>query len=150
MLEAVGLEGKAFGGVQEIPLDRVVGSATPEAKAAEFDPRFLPVTPRLRDRWTRIFTAMVEGDELPPIDVYKVDDAYYMIDGHHRVSVARRLGRDMINARVVEVRTRAPLGPNADAAAIAAGGRVLGPPGEHAAAPPAVRSSARVQSAGSL
>ncbi len=118
MLEAVGLEGKAFGGVQEIPLDRVVGSATPEAKAAEFDPRFLPVTPRLRDRWTRIFTAMVEGDELPPIDVYKVDDAYYMIDGHHRVSVARRLGRDMINARVVEVRTRAPLGPNADAAAM--------------------------------
>jgi ParB-like nuclease domain len=118
VLEAAGLEGKAFGGVREIPLDKVVGSAVAEAKAADFDPGFLPVNRRLRDRWTRIYTAMVEGDELPPIDVYKLDDAYYVIDGHHRVSVARNLGRDVINARVVEVRTRAPLGPKADAAAM--------------------------------
>jgi hypothetical protein len=118
VLEAAGLEGKAFGGVREIPVDKVVGSAVAEAKAADFDPGFLPVNRRLRDRWTRIYTAMVEGDELPPIDVYKLDDAYYVIDGHHRVSVARNLGRDVINARVVEVRTRAPLGPNADAAAM--------------------------------
>jgi hypothetical protein len=118
VLEAAGLEGKAFGGVREIPLDKVVGSAVAEAKAADFDPGFLPVNRRLRDRWTRIYTAMVEGDELPPIDVYKLDDAYYVIDGHHRVSVARNLGRDVINARVVDVRTRAPLGPNANAAAM--------------------------------
>jgi hypothetical protein len=118
VLEAAGLEGRAFGGVREIPLDKVVGSAVAEAKAADFDPGFLPVNRRLRDRWTRIYTAMVEGDELPPIDVYKLDDNYYVIDGHHRVSVARNLGRDVINARVVEVRTRAPLGPNADAAAM--------------------------------
>ncbi len=118
VLEAAGLEGKAFGGVREIPLDKVVGSAVAEAKAADFDPGFLPVNRRLRDRWTRIYTAMVEGDELPPIDAYKLDDAYYVIDGHHRVSVARNLGRDVINARVVEVRTRAPVGPKADAAAM--------------------------------
>ena len=118
VLEAAGLEGKAFGGVREIPLDKVVGSAVAEAKAADFDPGFLPVNRRLRDRWTRIYKAMVAGDELPPIDVYKLDDAYYVIDGHHRVSVARNLGRDVINARVVEVRTRAPLGPKADAAAM--------------------------------
>jgi uncharacterized ParB-like nuclease family protein len=118
VLAAAGLEGKSFGGVQEIPLDKVVGSAVAQAKAADFDSGFLPVSSRLRDRWTRIYTAMVEGDELPPIDVYKLDDAYYVIDGHHRVSVARNLGRDVINARVVEVKTRAPLGPDADAAAL--------------------------------
>jgi ParB-like nuclease domain len=118
VLEAAGLEGKAFGGVREIPVDKVVGSAVAEAKAADFDPGFLPVNRRLRDRWTRIYTAMVEGAELPPIDVYKLDDNYYVIDGHHRVSVARNLGRDVINARVVEVRTRAPLGPNANAVAM--------------------------------
>ena len=118
VLEAAGVEGKSFGGVQEIPLDRVVGSAAPDAKSADFDPGFLPVNRRLRDRWTRIYTAMVEGDELPPIDVYKLDDTYYVIDGHHRVSVARNLGRDSINARVVEVRTRAPLGAGIDAAAL--------------------------------
>jgi hypothetical protein len=118
VLEAAGLEGKSFGGVREIPLDKVVGSAGPPGKTADFDPGFLPVNRRLRDRWTRVYTAMVEGDELPPIDVYKVDDQYYVIDGHHRVSVARNLGRDVINARVIEVRTRAPLGPDVDAAAL--------------------------------
>lgn len=118
MLRAAGLEGRAFGGVKEIPVDRIVGSAASDAKASDFDPGFLPVNRRMRERWTRIYQAMVEGDELPPIDVYKVDDNYYVIDGHHRVSVARTLDRPMINARVINVRTRAPLGPDVDAAAL--------------------------------
>jgi uncharacterized ParB-like nuclease family protein len=118
VLEAAGLEGRSYAGIQEIPLDRVVGSAAPPSKTGDFDPGFLPVNRRLRDRWTRIYEAMVEGDELPPIDVYKVGDDYYVIDGHHRVSVARSLGRATINARVVEVKTRAPLGRKRDAAAL--------------------------------
>lgn len=118
VLEAAGLEGRAFGGVHEIPLDHVVGSAAPPSKTSDFDPGFLPVNRRMRDRWTRIYQAMVEGDELPPIDVYKVGEAYYVIDGHHRVSVARSLGRPTINARVVEVKTRAPLGSNLDPATL--------------------------------
>jgi len=117
VLEAAGAEGRAYGGIQEIPLDRVVGSAAP-LKAGDFGPEFLPMSPRLRHRWTRIYREMVEGAELPPIDVYKVGDLYFVIDGHHRVSVARALDRPTINARVVEVRTRAPLGPDVDAAAL--------------------------------
>jgi hypothetical protein len=61
---------------------------------------------------------MVEGPEIPPIDVYELEGSYYVIDGHHRVSVARSLGRPTINARVTDVRTRAPLGPDADAGAL--------------------------------
>jgi ParB-like nuclease family protein len=118
VLEAAGLEGRAYGGIREIPLDRVVGSAGPPAKTGDFDPGFLPINRRLRERWTRIYREMVEGEELPPIDVYKVGDDYYVIDGHHRVSVARTLGRATINARVVEVKTRAPLGRKRDAAAL--------------------------------
>ena len=114
MLKAAGVEAKASRGVQEIPLDKIAGSVAPDAKTAEFDRSFLPVDRRTRDRWTRIYREMVEGDELPPIDVYKVDDRYYVIDGHHRVSVARNLGRQTIPARVIDVRTRAPLGPQAD------------------------------------
>jgi len=117
-LRAAGFEGRAFGGVREIPVDKIVGSAAPDAKTSDFDPMFLPVNRRMRERWTRIYQAMVEGDELPPIDVYKVDDYYYVIDGHHRVSVARNLGRPMINARVVNVRTRAPLSPDTDTEAL--------------------------------
>jgi hypothetical protein len=118
VLEAAGIEGRSFGGLQEIPLNRVVGSASSDAKAADFAPGFLPINRRMRERWTRIYTAMVEGDELPPIDVYKLDETYYVIDGHHRVSVARSLGRDTVNARVIEVRTRAPLGSHVDGAAL--------------------------------
>jgi uncharacterized ParB-like nuclease family protein len=118
MLRAAGLEGRSFGGVHEIPVDRIVGSAAPDFKSGDFDPGFLPINRRMRDRWTRIYQEMVEGGELPPIDVYKVDDSYYVIDGHHRVSVARNLGRPTLNARVVNVKTRAPLGPEVDAGAL--------------------------------
>jgi uncharacterized ParB-like nuclease family protein len=118
VLNAAGPEGRSFGGFQEIPLDKIVGSAAASSKSEDFDPAFLPTKARLRDRWTRIYREMVEGAELPPIDVYKVGDGYYVIDGHHRVSVARTLGRPTINARVVEVKTRAPLGDHVDAAAL--------------------------------
>jgi hypothetical protein len=118
VLRAAGPEGRAFAGVHEIPLDRVIGSAAAPAKSGDFDPGFLPVDRRMRDRWTRIYRAMVEGGELPPIDVYKVGDNYYVIDGHHRVSVARSLRRDSINAHVVDVKTRAPLGPDVDPGAL--------------------------------
>jgi len=116
VLEAAGAEGRSYGGLQEIPVDKIVGSAASGAKAVDFDPAFLPLTPRLRDRWTRIYREMVEGAELPPIDVYRVGDGYYVIDGHHRVSVARSLGRPTITARVIDVKTRAPLGSHVDAA----------------------------------
>ena len=118
VLAAAGAEGRSFGGVHEIPLNAIVGTAASPAKTGDFDPTFLPVSRRLRHRWTRIYREMVEGDELPPIDVYKVGDGYYVIDGHNRVSVARSLGRDTINARVIEVKTRAPLGREVDAHAL--------------------------------
>lgn len=114
VLDAARLEGQADRGVRDIPLDRIVGSAG-TAKTRDFDPAFLPTSRRLRHRWARVYTAMVEG-EIPPIDVYQLGDSYYVIDGHHRVSVARSLGRDTIAAHVTEVRTRAPLGPDVDAA----------------------------------
>lgn len=114
VLDAARLEGQADRGVRDIPLDRIVGSAG-TAKTRDFDAAFLPTSRRLRHRWSRVYTAMVEG-EIPPIDVYQLGDSYYVIDGHHRVSVARSLGRDTIAAHVTEVRTRAPLGPDVDAA----------------------------------
>ena len=117
LLRAAGLEGRSFGGVREIPVDKIVGSVAPDFKSGDFDPAFLPLNRRMRERWTRIYQAMVEGDELPPIDVYKVDDRYYVIDGHHRVSVARNLDRPTINARVINVKTRAPVSPDTDPAA---------------------------------
>lgn len=109
VLEAARQQGRVFEGEREIPLDRIAGTAAPPGKAAEFDPAFLPVHRRLRDRWQRLYTAMTEGDELPPIDVYRLGGSYFVIDGHRRVSVARSLDRPTIPARVIEIRTRAPV-----------------------------------------
>ena len=61
---------------------------------------------------------MLAGADIPPIDVYALGDSYYVIDGHHRVSVYRSLGRVTIPARVIEVRTRAPLEKGTDGAAL--------------------------------
>lgn len=118
VLEAARQRGRAEVGEQEIPLDRIAGTAVTGSKADEFDAAFLPVDRRLRDRWQRIYQQMTEGDELPPIEVYKMGGSFFVIDGHRRVSVSRSLGRKTIPARVVEIRTRAPVPAGVDAAGL--------------------------------
>jgi hypothetical protein len=105
-------EGLVDRGTQDIPLGSIKGS---EGRSRDFDATFLPLNPRLRERWARVEALMIRGVEMPPIDVYRVGDIYFVKDGHNRVSVARRLGYETIRACVTEVRTRAPLGPHVDA-----------------------------------
>ena len=85
-----------------------------ESPAPDFDASFLPRSRQLRSRWVELHRLMERGGEVPPIDVYQLGDSYFVRDGHVRVSVARQLGRESIPARVVEVRTRAPIEPDVD------------------------------------
>jgi uncharacterized ParB-like nuclease family protein len=112
VMQAARMTGQVERGVQEIPLSRIKGS---EGRARDFDAYFLPLNPRLRERWARVEALMLQGKPMPPIEVYKVEETYFVKDGHHRVSVARRFGQETIDAHVIEVRTRAPLGPDVDA-----------------------------------
>ena len=48
---------------------------------------------------------MRRGESLPPIEVYRVATLHFVSDGHHRVSVARQLGLEKIDAIVTEVIT---------------------------------------------
>jgi hypothetical protein len=112
VLRLARLEGQVDRGVQDVPLAAIRGS---EGRVRDFDASFLPRSPRLRDRWAQIETLMLQGAVMPPIDVYRVGDIYFVKDGHHRVSVARHLGHDTIRANVIEVRTRAPLSSDMDA-----------------------------------
>src|SRR2546421_1419835 len=105
------MEGQVERGVQEIPLSSIKGS---EGRVKDFDPSFLPLNPRLRERWVGIETLMLQGKAMPPIEVYKVGELYFVKDGHHRVSVARHLDQETITANVIEVKTRAPLGRDID------------------------------------
>jgi hypothetical protein len=89
-------------GVQAIALDSIVGTSD-RHKAATFDGAFRP--PEFsRGRWTLLYLAAQRGTTLPPIAVYRVGGEHYVRDGHHRVSVAKALGSDVIDAEVVELR----------------------------------------------
>lgn len=101
-VRALGFRGETREGLLVIPLERVVGSVD---KVTTFDRSFRPTTGRARDRWERLDQAFRRGEEVPPIEVYKLGDMYFVRDGHHRVSVARALGLDLIEADVTEIRT---------------------------------------------
>jgi hypothetical protein len=103
VVEALGMVGEVELGLQTIPLDSVVGTVD---RTRDFDRGFRPTTPRVRGRWQRIAAAQRRGEAFPPISVYRVGDLHFVRDGHHRVSVAKSLGREDIDAYVTQVRTR--------------------------------------------
>ena len=112
---AARLEGQSYRGLKDIPIADIRGSV---GRPNDFDASFLPVKPQMRKRWEQLDAAMRKGEAVPPIEVYHLGGVYFIKDGHHRVSVARHLGWKTIPARVIEVRTRAPLGGDMDAAAL--------------------------------
>jgi hypothetical protein len=112
---AARLEGQSYRGLKDVPIADIRGSV---GRPNDFDASFLPVKPQMRKRWEQLDAAMRSGEAVPPIEVYHLGEIYFVKDGHHRVSVARRLGWKTIPARVIEVRTRAPLSGDMDAAAL--------------------------------
>ncbi|MCS6962868.1 DUF4032 domain-containing protein [Thermoflexus sp.] len=69
----------------------------------------------MADRWIAVGTVLFQEANLPPVRLYKVGDAYFVLDGHHRISVARTLGWQEIEAEVIEVRSRVPVGSDLQA-----------------------------------
>ncbi|WP_420644413.1 universal stress protein [Candidatus Leptofilum sp.] len=98
-------------GVYEIPLDAIVGSV---GRYQDFTRAFWPKNDSDEERWVRVKTAVNDMVGMPPIEVYKVGEVYFVIDGNHRVSIARQLGTDSITARVTEVQLRVPLSAEDD------------------------------------
>jgi hypothetical protein len=107
VVEALGRTGQHDLGLQIVPLDAIVGSVD---RTVDFDRGLRPTSARLRSRWERIAAAQRRGEALPPVSLYKIGDLYFVRDGHHRVSVAKSLGREDIDAYVTEVTTRIKLG----------------------------------------
>nr|MBN1230112.1 DUF4032 domain-containing protein [Anaerolineae bacterium] len=101
-----------YKGMQSVPLDKIVGSVN---RYEDFDRAFLPTQDHTSSRWRRIGVAYYENIILPPVTLYKVGDAYFVVDGNHRVSVARELGREFIDAEVMESQPRVPVATDIDA-----------------------------------
>jgi nucleotide-binding universal stress UspA family protein len=89
--------------LRDIPLDAIVGSV---GRNKDFSRSFLPLFDSDQDRWARVMAGATGPTGLPPIEVYQIGEVFFVLDGNHRVSVARELGAPTIQAFVREVRTR--------------------------------------------
>ena len=103
VVEALGRVGERYLGLRNVPLDSIVGTVD---RTREFDRSFRPVSRRVRGRWERIAAAQRRGESMPPISLFRIGELHFVRDGHHRVSVARSLGRVDIDGYVTEVATR--------------------------------------------
>lgn len=103
VVSALGFRSERPLGLQVVPVARIVGSVD---RTRDFDRYFRPRSPALRARWQRLAAAQRRGEAMPPVELKKVGDMYFVVDGHHRVSIAFARGFTTIDAQVTEVVTR--------------------------------------------
>ena len=104
--QAAGVSNRIRLGRMAVPVEKIVGSV---GRLRDFDDTFLPARASVATRWKRIDRAFHRDEDLPPVSLYKIGDAYFVEDGNHRVSVARYQGVRWIDADVVELRSLAPV-----------------------------------------
>lgn len=102
------LREESYKGLQDIPVEQIKGSV---GRYRDFTRDFLPKSNNMRERWSRVYASVNSMQGVPPIDVFKVGDVYFVRDGNHRVSVARQLGAKTIQAHVTELPTNIKLEP---------------------------------------
>jgi hypothetical protein len=100
-------------GIRVVDTDKIIGSV---GRSKDFDRRFLPLRANTGERWKRVNVAFHRGVDLPPVSLYKLGDAYFVLDGNHRVSVARFHGLRTVEAEVTEF-----LSPRAENPGLTAG-----------------------------
>lgn len=99
---------ETYVGMRTIPVDRIIGS---EGRYRDFSAAFLPKREMLRHRWVSVDEALHSDVILPPISVYSLGGWYFVRDGNHRVSVAKTMGQEYIDAEVVELDSKIELEP---------------------------------------
>jgi dienelactone hydrolase len=109
--QRLGLRHVRYLGLHDVPLDQIVGSV---GRYRDFTRAFFPRQDSLQGRWQRVDRLVTTGGGLPPIELYKVGQVYFVRDGNHRVSVARQHDTPSIQAYVFEYQTRVPLEPDTD------------------------------------
>lgn len=107
--EKLHIGGPIYRGVQTVRVDQIAGSLN---RYHEFDQVFLPLNDELANRWQSVNRAFYQDISLPPVVLYKVGEVYFVVDGHHRVSVAREQGQIYIEAEVRECSTRVNITPD--------------------------------------
>jgi hypothetical protein len=101
--------GPIYRGVEDVPIKDIVGSLN---RYHDFDRAFLPARSDIAPRWENVYVALYRNIGLPPVILYKVGHVYFVVDGHHRVSVAREQGMETIEAEVRECTSKVNITPD--------------------------------------
>jgi hypothetical protein len=88
-----------------VEVDEIVGSV---GRWWDFDRSFLPTKSSVGQRWKRIDRAFHRAQDLPPVELYKLEGAYFVVDGHRRISVAHYHNVPTVEAAVVEFHPQLP------------------------------------------
>jgi hypothetical protein len=92
------LRGSFYAGIQVVSIRSIIGS---EGKTTDFDMGFHPIKETSRERWVNMAMAYLSRLPLPPVQLFQVGHAYFVRDGHHRISVSRAFGQTSIDAEVI-------------------------------------------------
>jgi hypothetical protein len=103
------MSGQSYRGLKQVEIDKIVGSF---GRYLDFDRVFLPIQRTTKDRWVSINKAHYQQIPLPPVELYKIGEIYFVKDGNHRISVARQRGQIFIDAFVTEINTPVRLSPD--------------------------------------
>jgi hypothetical protein len=103
------ISGPIYRGVEDVPIKDIVGSLN---RYHDFDRAFLPARSDIAPRWENVYLAIYRNIGLPPVILYKVGHVYFVVDGHHRVSVAREQGMETIEAEVRECTSKVNITPD--------------------------------------
>jgi len=87
-------------GINVVPIDNIIGTV---GRSHEFDDSFYPKQENSRHRWCDVAAAIFAGRELPPVELYRVENEYYIIDGNHRISVLKSTGQEFVEAHVIDI-----------------------------------------------
>lgn len=91
------LKAGRYAGLRSVPISQIVGS---EGRMRDFSESFRPLQRHTKERWVSVAMARAHGLELPPVALLQIGEAYFVRDGHHRISVAKARGQDSIEAEV--------------------------------------------------
>ncbi|MFW6022336.1 MAG: ParB N-terminal domain-containing protein [Halanaerobiaceae bacterium] len=97
-VEGKKLKYRTYKGTKPIDVTKIVGSVG----RCQRD-NFLSVD-KESHRYKNIKDALEKMKNLPAIQVYDVDEEYYIVDGHHRVEASKEIGKDFLDAEVIEYR----------------------------------------------
>ena len=99
---------RLYRGTRVVEVNEIIGSV---GRWRDFDRSFLPARASVGHKWKRIDRAFQRGEDLPPVELYEVGEAYFVVDGHHRVSVARYHDVPTVEAAVAEFHPQLPAAP---------------------------------------